>query len=146
VFHQLGVSALLDDPASVEDHDPAQVSDGGEPMRDRDHRTAGHHLAERVVDGGLRLRVERGRGLVEDQDGRVPVERASQRDPLPLATGQGARRARPHVPSVRYGHPRRAATNLSADARRNAASICTSSAPPGPAMFSRIERCSSVPS
>jgi hypothetical protein len=38
------------------------------------------------------------------------------------------------------------ATNPSADARRNATWICASSALPGPAMFSRIERCSSVAS
>src|SRR3989449_10126730 len=38
--------------------------------------------------GGLALRVEAGRGLVEDQDARIGEDRPRNRDPLALAAGE----------------------------------------------------------
>ena len=57
-------------------------------MGDGEHGPAGHHPVQRLLDHRLRLGIQRGRGLVENQDRGVPVQGPGQRDPLPLTTGQ----------------------------------------------------------
>ena len=45
-------------------------------------------VVELGADVGLRVRVERGERLVEEQHVRVARERAGERDPLALAAGE----------------------------------------------------------
>ena len=52
-------------------------------------RPPGHRLAQPGLDRRLGGRVDRGGGVVEDQDPRVGEQRAGDRDPLALAAGEG---------------------------------------------------------
>ena len=75
-------------------------------MGDDDGRAAGAKLAQRVDHRRLRHRVEGGRRLVEEEDGRVLEQRPRDADALALAPGE--RRAvlgdvRP-VPARQAGH------------------------------------------
>src|SRR5437773_5756830 len=47
-----------------------------------------HEPLERVVHRAFALRVERGRGFVEQEDEGVPEQGASDGEPLSLATGE----------------------------------------------------------
>src|SRR5262245_51590856 len=85
VPQQLLVGALLDDMTVIEHHQAVEPRDGGEAMRDRDHRLAGHESAEALLDGGLDLAVERRGRLVEHQDRRVLEDDAGDRDALALS-------------------------------------------------------------
>ena len=49
---------------------------------------AGHQPAEIVLDGALRLGVERAGRFVENEDRRIVVERARDRDALLLSAGK----------------------------------------------------------
>src|SRR5207253_2539244 len=57
-------------------------------MGDDERGPAAPQRAQPVLDGGLALRVEAGRGLVEDQDARISEDRPRNRDPLALAAGE----------------------------------------------------------
>src|SRR5262249_6238873 len=83
-LEQLVVRALFVDEVVVEDDDLVGVLDRREAVRDRDGRAALHQVLEGVHDDLLRLRVERRRGLVEDEDGGVTDDRAGDPDPLAL--------------------------------------------------------------
>ena len=82
---QLVVCAALDDPAGVEHDDLVRVPHGGEPVRDDQHRAVRHQPVDRLLDQPLRLRVQRARGLVENEDRGIPQQRPCDGDPLPLA-------------------------------------------------------------
>src|SRR3954469_20718912 len=56
---QFAVRALLHDAALVHDHQAVERGNGGQPVRDRDHRLALHQLLQARLDGGLDLGVER---------------------------------------------------------------------------------------
>ena len=64
------------------------------PMRDDERRAAAHETRERGLDAPLGFGVERGRGFVEDQHGRILQQRASDRDALALAAREQTRRVR----------------------------------------------------
>ncbi len=53
-------------------------------MRDDDRRPVAHHLAQPLLDLGLGRRVDRRRGVVEDEHARVDDERPRDRNPLAL--------------------------------------------------------------
>jgi len=76
-------------------------------VRDQQHRAVGEQFADAGEQLVLGLGVERGGGLVEDDERRVAEERARQGDPLPLALGQvGAvdeRRAEQRLVALREG-------------------------------------------
>ena len=57
-------------------------------MGDRDHRPPVRERSEGLLEGHLGLRIERGRGLVEHDHGRVGERDASDRDELALARRQ----------------------------------------------------------
>ena len=57
-------------------------------MGDDDGRPAPHHLAQPQTNTCLRRRVDRGGCIVENEDSRIDQERARDRDPLPLASGE----------------------------------------------------------
>jgi hypothetical protein len=85
---QLGVRALVDDAAFVEEHDPISQSDRCRPMSDDDRRPPAHHRRERVADLVLLRRVDRRGRVVEDEHPRVGQDRAGDGDALSLTTGQ----------------------------------------------------------
>src|SRR5204862_8353964 len=72
---QLFVFSRLDNLAAIEDDNLVRAADRRETMRDHERRTPAHQVVERLLHEALRFRVERGRGLVEDQDGRVLEQR-----------------------------------------------------------------------
>jgi hypothetical protein len=82
------VRPALDDAAVGHDDDQVGVPDRRQPMRDDDARAVRHEALERLLDEPLRFGVERGRRLVEDQDRRVPENRAGDGDPLALTAGE----------------------------------------------------------
>src|SRR3954471_24740700 len=58
-------------------------------VRNHERGPAAHQSLQRGHDGGLGLKVDRARRLVEDEDWRVLQEGAGQGDPLSLAAGDG---------------------------------------------------------
>ena len=85
---QAVVGAALGDLAVVEDDDLVGVPDGRQAVRDRDRGAARARGVDGLLDRLLGLRVERARGLVEDEDRGVLEQRARDRDALALAAGQ----------------------------------------------------------
>ena len=63
-------------------------ANGGQPVGNHDRRAPDAHALERALDGGLRLVVHGGGGLVEHEDGRVLEDRARDREALSLAPRQ----------------------------------------------------------
>ncbi len=82
---QVRVRALLGEPARAEDED-AVYHRRRQPMRDGDDGSALRELLKRPVDGGLGLRVECGRRLVQHENRGLADECARDGDALPLAT------------------------------------------------------------
>jgi hypothetical protein len=85
------VGAELGDAAAVEHRDPVGAAHAREAMGDDDRGHPARELQEAVVEGGLGANVELGGGLVEHQQpgARVDgVQRAGERDPLPLTARQ----------------------------------------------------------
>ena len=80
--------AGLDDSALLHDDDLVGALDRREPVRDADGRAADHELLERGLHGTFGLGVERARGLVEYEDGRIPHDGACDGDALALAAGE----------------------------------------------------------
>ena len=81
---------LLDQAALVEHQHLVGVLDGRQAVRDHQRGAVGHQVIERVLHQALGLGVERGGGLVEDQDRRVLEHRARDRQALALAARQPA--------------------------------------------------------
>ena len=80
--------ARFDDPALVEHENYVGRTHRREPVRDDDR---GADALPRVNCGekvALGLDIQRGRGLIQDQDRRVPKESAGDRYALPLAAGE----------------------------------------------------------
>ena len=85
---QLGVRAVGDDLAAVEQDDPVGQADGGEPVGDDQRGAPLHQDAQGAVDALLDLDVDGARGVVEDQDGRVDEQGPGDGDALALAARQ----------------------------------------------------------
>ena len=102
--HQLLVAALVDQAPLVQHRDPLRELQGRAPVGDEQRGAAVHDPPERLVDLGLHLRVDRGRGVVEHQDRGVGEQRAGQGHPLALPAGQGEPLLADHrVVAVRQG-------------------------------------------
>src|SRR5947208_2028758 len=86
--YQILVTAFLSDPRLVHNDDSIHILDGRQPMGDHKCGSAHCELRKRRLDRAFRLRVERGSGLVQDQDGRVLEEHPSDREALFLSAGQ----------------------------------------------------------
>src|SRR6218665_2789533 len=83
---------LGDQPALAQHgHAVRDAQHFGELVADEDDGQAlRHHLRQRVEQRLAFLRREHGRGLVQDQDARAPVQRLEDLDPLALAHRQAA--------------------------------------------------------
>ena len=77
--------AAFDDPTAPNDQDLVGVDDRRKTVGDHQGRSAGPHLAQGGLDGGLRGTVKRAGRLVEHQQSRIGQQRARQTHPLPLA-------------------------------------------------------------
>ena len=82
------VGAVLDDPAPVDHVDHVSRHYRGQTVGYGDGRSVAHERLQRHLDVSLARRVERRRGLVENQDARVVQDDPGDREPLALSTGQ----------------------------------------------------------
>jgi hypothetical protein len=60
--------SLLDNPATIEDHQPVSPPNGAETMCDNERRAPDQQSAQRVLDEPLALGIEAAGCLVEDED------------------------------------------------------------------------------
>ena len=82
------VGAVGGDPAAVDQHHPVGEGDGGRPVGDDERRAAAHDLGQGVADLVLLGGVDRGRGVVEDQDPGVGEDGPGDGDALALSARQ----------------------------------------------------------
>ena len=75
---------MLREAALLEDDDHVGVADRAQPVRDHERGPALEDLVDVRLHGPLRFGVEGARRLVEDEDRRLLVEGACDRDPLTL--------------------------------------------------------------
>ena len=85
---QLVMRATLDDVAMVEHHDHVGVAHGGQAVGDDEDRTSLHQVIHTSLHNLFSASINRGRGLVKDQRGRIGHRRASDGNQLALALGQ----------------------------------------------------------
>ena len=78
----------LKHPAATEHDDLLGVAQAGQAMRDHQQRAPGRQHRQGLLDGRLGLRVGRGGGFVQHQDGGIGQQRAGDGQALPLAAGQ----------------------------------------------------------
>ena len=86
--HQLVVLAALRDAAVIEHHDLVGQRDGGRPVGDDERGAVVGDLLQGAADLELRLHVDAGGGVVQDEDARVHHEGARDGDALPLAAAE----------------------------------------------------------
>ncbi len=80
--------AVIDQSAVFEHGDLIGQCDRREAVGDHDRRAVLHHLAQRQLDLAFGAGVDRGGGIVEDQDARVGDDRPRDRQALALAPGE----------------------------------------------------------
>nr|ACR35398.1 unknown [Zea mays] len=85
---EVGVAAVLHDPPVLHDRDAVHPSDRRQPVRHQDGGPPLHQPLQRLLQHALRLRVQRARRLVQQQDGRVLEHRPGDGDPLLLPARQ----------------------------------------------------------
>ena len=90
LLDQLAVRAGLCNPAVVNHHKPVCPPQGGEAVGDRDGRASLDQPVEGILNGHLGFGVDRGRGLVQDQNPRVGQNGPCDRDSLPLTARKRA--------------------------------------------------------
>ena len=84
----VAMTALAHDFALIHHHDPLELLDGGETMRDHDGRSAGHEILQPDLHKPLILGVERTGRFVEQEKRRVTQDGARDRNALALAARQ----------------------------------------------------------
>src|SRR5687768_407183 len=84
--HQFSVIAYLDDTPTVEHNQPIGVAQGRKTVGNCDSRSAAYQIFERFLYFFLGGRVNRGSGLIKNQNARVDKQCASNRYALPLTS------------------------------------------------------------
>src|SRR6187551_2796359 len=79
---ELVMRPALHDAAVIEHEDLVGVANRREPVRDRNRRAVLGEAVEGLLHRALRLRVERARRLVQDQDGGIAEDRPRDRHAL----------------------------------------------------------------
>src|SRR2546425_4646184 len=85
---ELGMRALGDERAALQDDDAVGVLHRGEAVRDRQRGAALLQRLERALDHEFARGIQRTRGLVEQQDRAVGEQRPRDRQALALAAGE----------------------------------------------------------
>src|SRR5579885_2547491 len=85
---QFVMGAALDNLAFIHHQDDIGCQDGREAVRDSQRRASLHQRLQSGLDQTLRMRIERARGLIEDQDARIFQDHAGDGDALLLAAGE----------------------------------------------------------
>ena len=80
--------AMLCDSALLQDHDAVSVSDGREPVRNRQHGSIPHQAIDGLGHQRLALGIERARGFIQDQD-RCGAEEGTGRAPIDALPSHG---------------------------------------------------------
>ena len=75
LVNQIVVCATLDDATLVQDDDSVDAGHGGKSVGNDDGGWMVIDRAQRLLDDGFELGVERARGFVKDQDLRSPQQR-----------------------------------------------------------------------
>ncbi len=83
------MGAFFGDAAVLDDKDLVGVPDRGQTVGDGDDGFATGELGDGRLDQVLVLRIDAGRGLVEDDDGRILKDSPGDGNPLFFTTGQG---------------------------------------------------------
>ena len=71
-FEDVRVWADRLDTTAAQDQDAIRVNDRGQPVRDDDDRHLSSDALDRLLNLALGAAVERARGLVEHEEGRLP--------------------------------------------------------------------------
>src|SRR5438093_1005223 len=79
--------AALDDSSIFQDKDDISLADGCEAMSDHDTGPALHQPVEGIENDGFGYSIESGRWLVENENGSIADDGASDPDALTLASG-----------------------------------------------------------
>jgi hypothetical protein len=87
-LQQYARRTLFDDTSSLKNQNMIRIFDGCEPMRDNNHRPVLGISDQSALKGPLGRCVERICCFVQDQDVRIPKERARQREALALPSGK----------------------------------------------------------
>mmetsp|Transcript_28781 Transcript_28781/g.95651 ORF Transcript_28781/g.95651 Transcript_28781/m.95651 type:complete len:240 (-) Transcript_28781:1524-2243(-) len=87
-LQKIGVRALLDDHATLEVGHQVAALDCGKPVGHDEARPASHELLHGRNQVPLGAHVERGCGLVEQHDGRIPKQGPRNADTLPLSAAE----------------------------------------------------------
>ena len=82
------MAALLGDDAAVDEQNAVAEARRGKAVRDEHARPPHGHGGVFLIDIVLGNGVERGGRLVEQQDGRVLIERSGEHEPLHFAAGE----------------------------------------------------------
>ena len=85
---QFLVRTDLHDLAPFHDDQAVRPAQRAQAVGDGDRRAAANEVVQGQLDLALRLRIDRGSGLVEDQDAGIDQQRPGDADPLPLAAGE----------------------------------------------------------
>src|SRR4051812_44723568 len=85
---ELVVRPQLDDAPAVQHRDAVRIADGGDAMRDKDGRTAQHHLAEMLEDLLLGVGIDARERVIEDENPWVADDGARDRSALLLSAGE----------------------------------------------------------
>ena len=83
------MASLFDDPPTIHDQDAVGRQHRGEPMGDDECGAALHHVVERFLHQHFILGVQRGGGLVKQQDRRILENGAGDGETLALAAREG---------------------------------------------------------
>ncbi len=81
------MGALLDDLPMLHDEDSIGIDDGAEAVGDDETRAVFQQFLERLLNDELAIRINRGGGLVEDENGGISQDRAGEGDQLALPNG-----------------------------------------------------------
>ena len=87
--HQLIVVANLSDHSFLKHDDRVRLADCAQAMRDHDRGATGAEPPEIILNRALGLGVECAGRFVKNEDGRIVVNRARNRDALLLSAGKG---------------------------------------------------------
>jgi len=82
------MAARLDEATRIQDQDAIGVDDRRQPVRDDQRRATAGNLVELCLDQAFGARIQRRRGLVENEQRRVFQQGARDRDTLLFAAGK----------------------------------------------------------